>query len=240
MKTEIFLKDIPLFKSLSDEILADISDALMSRDLEPGEILFNQGDPGDELILVRDGVISIFTPIQGGSGDEKPIRIFKSGEILGEMALIDQQPRSLSARAEERTKVLALGQRQFKRLMDENSDMALSVMAGLNDRIRYTTEFLNEVRQWVQRVAAGSYQADEIIEKGGEYQDESMSTLAAEFAQMTARVQEREDKLRKQVLELRIAVDETKRKEDVEEILDSEYYRNLKERAKSMRKKRKD
>jgi hypothetical protein len=67
-----------------------------------------------------------------------------------------------------------------------------------------------------------------------------MSTLAAEFAQMTARVQEREEQLKKQVLELRIAVDETKRKEDVEEILDSEYYRDLKERAKSMRRKKKD
>jgi hypothetical protein len=62
-------------------------------------------------------------------------------------------------------------------------------------------------------------------------QDETLSTLAAEFAQMAAQVQERKE-------ELPIAIDESKRKEDVEEILDSEFYLDLKEKAKNMMKRK--
>jgi CRP-like cAMP-binding protein len=239
MANEILLKEIPIFNNLADETLAGLESLLKSRNLEPGQILFHQGDPGDELILVQEGEISIFAPIEAGTGDEKPIRLFGPGEILGEMALIDEQPRSLSARAEKPTTILTLGQKEFKQLLGENPDMALSVMSGLNERIRYTTNFLSEVRQWVQRLASGSYRPNEIYEQGGKYKDETIATLAAEFAQMTARVQEREDELRKQVFELRIEVDEAKRKQDVEEILESDYYRNLKEQAKSMRKRKK-
>jgi len=240
MSIEKFLKNIPLFSSLSNETIIDICSALESRNLEPGEILFNQGDPGAEMILVIEGVVSIFAPMGDNKGNEKPIRTFLSGDILGEMALIDQKPRSLSARAEEHTKILALGYLKFKKLISENPEMAFSVMVGLNDRIRYTTDFLNEVRHWVEHVTQGDYQTTDMSEKSDQYKDDSMSTLAAEFAQMAARVQEREDELRKQVYELRIAIDETKRKKDVEEIIESDYYRNLKKQAKSMRREKKE
>jgi len=235
---DISLRDIPLFNNLSDSTLDEIERALESRSLETGEILFNQGDPGDELILVQGGEISIFAPIEGSAGNERPIRVFKPGEMLGEMAIIDKQPRSLSARAEEASTILTLGQKKFQELLGENPEMSLAVMAGLNDRIRYTTDFLSEVREWVQRIASGSYQSSELAEESDKYEDETLSTLAAEFAQMAAQVQEREEELRKEVLELRIAIDESKRKQDVEEILDTEFYRDLKAQAKSMKKRK--
>ena len=67
--------------------------------------------------------------------------------------------------------------------------------------------------------------------------DQTLSTLAAEFAQMAARVQEREDILRKEVAQLRIEIDEAKRKQEVQRIVGSEYYQSLKERAKELRKR---
>jgi CRP-like cAMP-binding protein len=236
---EISLKEIPLFNNLPDNTLAEIKRALQTRQLKAGEVLFNQGDPGDELILVKEGEISIYAPIEGSKGNERPIRVFKPGEMLGEMAIIDEQPRSLSARAKAASTILTLEQNQFKELLSENPEMGFAVMAGLNDRIRYTTDFLSEVREWVQRIASGSYQSSELAEESDKYEDETLSTLAAEFAQMAAQVQEREEELRKEVLELRIAIDESKRKEDVEEILDSEFYRDLKAKAKKMKKRKK-
>jgi CRP-like cAMP-binding protein len=240
MPTEISLKEIPLFGRLPEDALTEVYAALKSRTLEAGEVIFNQGDEGDELIVVEEGEIAIFAPIAGGAGSEKAIRIFGPGEVLGEMALIDQKPRSLSARAEEDSVILTLGLMEFKTLLSENPEMAFSVMSGLNERIRYTTDFLSEVRQWIQRVADGNYQAGEIIDSSDKYSDETISSLAAEFAQMTARVQKREDELRKEVIKLRIEVDDTKRKQDVEEILDSDYYQSLKEKAKQMRQRRQD
>jgi CRP-like cAMP-binding protein len=240
MTNNISLKNIPMFGRLSDETLAEVYAALKSRNLKTGEVVFNQGDEGDELIVVEQGEISIFAPIVDGEGTEKPIRIFGPGEVLGEMALIDQKPRSLSARAEKETVILTLGVKEFKNLLSDNPEMAFSVMSGLNERIRYTTDFLSEVRKWVQRVADGDYQHDEIAGSGDKYKDETISSLAAEFAQMTARVQEREDELRKEVIKLQIEVDEKKRKQDVAEILDSDYYRSLKEKAKQMRQRKQD
>jgi CRP-like cAMP-binding protein len=240
MATEFSIKEISIFNRLANETLEEISAMLQPIELSAGEILFNIGDPGDYLVIVEQGKIAIFAPVEGQDGNEKPIRIFGPGEVLGEMALIDQQPRSLSARAEEPTKILTLGQKEFKRLLIENPEMGLSVMAGLNDRIRYTTDFLNEVRQWVQKVASGDYQTSNIEDQGDQYQDETIATLAAEFAQMTDRVQKREEALRQKVLELRIEVDEAKRKQDVEEILESDYYQSLKEKAKRMRQNKDD
>ena len=240
MSEKISLKNIPLINRLSDETLAEVYNSLKSRHLAASEVLFNQGDDGDELIIVQEGEISIFSPMDGDEGTEKPIRVFGPGEVLGEMALIDQKPRSLSARAEVESTILTLGLKEFKNLLAKNPEMAFSVMSSLNDRIRYTTVFLSEVRKWIQRVADGDYQAGELTNSSASYQDETISSLAAEFAQMTARVQEREDELRQEVIKLRIEVDETKRKQDVEEILDSDYYRSLKEKAQQMRQRNRE
>ena len=237
MATEFCIKDIFIFNNLSDEKLEEISAMLKSTELNTGEILFNKGDPGDYLVIVEQGKLAIFDPIEGHTGDEIPIRIFSPGEILGEMAVIDQQSRSLSARAEEPTTILTLGHNEFKRILTDNPEIGLSVMADLSERIRYTTDFLNEVGQWVEKVACGDYQASAIEDLSEKYRDESIATLAAEFTKMIACVQDREEDLRQQVFDLHIVIDEAKRKQDFEEIIESDFFQSLKDKAKCLRQK---
>src|SRR4030042_2744683 len=98
---ETTLKQMTMFSQLPNAALAEIAAALQPRRLAAGEILFNQGDPGNELIIVEEGSIAIFVPTEGAPGEGQPIRIFRPGELLGEMALIDRKPRSASARGEE-------------------------------------------------------------------------------------------------------------------------------------------
>jgi CRP-like cAMP-binding protein len=234
MAKQVNLKDVALFSQLSEATLSEVANTLKPRQLAPDEILFNQGDQGDELIIVEDGKVAIFVPVEGATGGGQPIRVFQAGEMLGEMALIDQMPRSLSARAEGPAKILMLHGDDFRRILSQNPKMALSVMAGLSDRIRYTTDFLGEVRGWVQRIAEGNYKTSGVVEKG-KYQDQTLATLAAEFAQMAARVQEREETLRKEVAKLRIEIDETQRKQEAQRIMGSDYYKSLKEKAKKLR-----
>lgn len=234
MTAKFSLKSVTMFSQLSDQALAELSAELKPRHLAAGEVLFNQGDPGDELIIVEEGRVAIFVPQAGAPGGGQAIRVFDEGELLGEMALIDRKPRSASARAEMPTRVLTLSGKDFYRLLGSNPEMAFTVMAGLSDRIRYTTDFLGEVRGWVRRVADGSYLTSDAMDSG-KFQDKTMATLAAEFAQMAARVQEREENLRREVQQLRIEIDETKRKQEAEKIMGSDYYKNLKERAKLLR-----
>jgi CRP-like cAMP-binding protein len=174
------------------------------------------------------------------------------------MALIDRQPRSLSARALEASTVLVLDGQNFRYFVEEDPRMAFAVMYGLSDRIRYTTEFLNEVRSWVGRVTQGDYSSDQFLDEvrgwvqqvsEGEYeespqptkyQDQTLATLAAEFAKMAAMVQQREKELQKEIAQLKIEINEAKRKEDVNEIKDSDYFRSIQQQVKSMRKQQEE
>lgn len=227
-----FLKSIPLFYHLSDEEIAHIQGALEKSTLQPNEVLFNMGEAGDELYIVQSGRLAIYTPNQGAPAQGRPIRIIEAGEILGEMALIDKQPRSLSARALESTEVFVLTGAMFRHLLTIPG-MALNVMSGLSDRIRYTTEFLSEVRGWVQRVAMGKY--DHAFNASQDYTDQSIVALASEFTQMATQVQQREEVLRQEVMQLRIEIDDARRKRHVEEITGSDYFQSLREQARRLR-----
>ena len=235
---EISLQNVAMFALLSDDDLAEVTAALQPRSLSAGEVLFNQGDPGTELIIVKEGKIAIYAPDPGLPASGQPIRVFTSGGLLGEMALLDQKPRSLSARAEEPSTILALSREAFNQALARSPQISLPLMSGLSDRIRYTTDFLGEVRQWVQRITDGNYQQGSTLESNSSYQDPTLATLAAEFAQMAARVKEREDTLRQEVAMLRIEIDEVKRKEEASQIMDSEYYRSLKDKVKNMRRQK--
>ncbi len=237
---EIALNRIALFAQLPAEALAEVEGLLQPRALAAGEILFHQGDPGDELIIVQDGQVSIYVPEPGAPEKGQPIRVFTSGGMLGEMALVDQQPRSASARAETAAHILTLRRDDFQRLVAENPDMSAALMGGLSERIRYTTDFLGEVRQWVQRITAGDYQAGMAVEDSGKYQDPTLATLAAEFSAMAAQVKQREETLKQEVAMLRIEIDEARRREEASQIMDSDFYRSLKEKARSMRQKKDD
>ncbi len=232
------LKNNPMFAQFTDQALQEIEVLFKPRALAAGEVLFNQGDPGSELILVTAGKLAIYAPDAGAPARGQPIRLFTSGSMLGEMALIDQQPRSLSARAEEDSTLLTLSRADFERLMLENPKLSNAMMAGLSERIRYTTDFLGEVRQWVHRITEGNYQANIEMDASRKYQDPTLATLAAEFSKMAAQVKEREENLKQEVAMLRIEIDQTKRKEEASQIMDSDYYRNLKAKVKEIRQKK--
>jgi CRP-like cAMP-binding protein len=148
------------------------------------------------------------------------------------MSLIDRLQRSASARAETRAVVATLDSETFKHLLEDHPDLAMEVMSGLSNRIRYTTDFIGEIRQWVQRLADGNYQS---IQSSSPLQDSSLSALAADFVRMAAQVRDREEKLQQEVVQLRIQIDENKRRQEVSQITESDYYLSLKEKLKALR-----
>jgi CRP/FNR family transcriptional regulator, cyclic AMP receptor protein len=251
------LREIYIFSHLSDETLAQVAATLEMRHFADGKVLFHKGDPGDEMFIVQEGSVAIYEPSEDQPGKERPMRIFRAGETLGEMALIDLQPRTLSARAMQPTQTLVLKGDEFRRLLRDPA-MAMAVMASLNERIRYTTDFLGEVRDWMGRIAAGQYETaqffsdmqdwvkqvaegeyERLVEAGSQYRDKTIATLAAEFARMATQVRQREDALRQEIAQLKIEIDEAKRKREVADIVESEYFQALKAQAEDLRRKRK-
>ena len=92
---------------------------------------------------------------------------------------------------------------------------------------------LRTLTRYAQRVESGDYTQAQIPNL---WLKDEVSVLAEVFESMVSSVREREDMLKKQITEMQIVIDETKRKRDVEEITNSEFFNNLKDQAKKLRK----
>jgi CRP/FNR family transcriptional regulator, cyclic AMP receptor protein len=100
-----------------------------SHSFDAGEKVFKQDDPASHLYVVRTGRIQIVTY---GTVLEN----VGPGGVFGEMALIDEAPRSAAAIAMEPTEVVELSRAQFLALVQETPEFALHIMAILANRIR--------------------------------------------------------------------------------------------------------
>ena len=112
-----------------------LPDALLQpqqfREFQAGEIIFNSGDPGDEMFLVREGEVDI---VNGSA----VLETVGPDHFFGELALIDDGPRCASAVARTRCTLVALNQRRFTFLVDELPFFAISVMKVMADRLRHS------------------------------------------------------------------------------------------------------
>jgi CRP/FNR family transcriptional regulator, cyclic AMP receptor protein len=103
------------------------------RSFKGGEIIFAEGDEGDCMFAVLDGEVSI----------EKRGHVLERvgpGGVFGEMALIDQAPRSATARAARDCNVVAVGQKRFTYLVQQTPYFALEIMHVLAERLRRNSE----------------------------------------------------------------------------------------------------
>ena len=132
------LRHTLLFAGLSDADLSRISNDLHRRRYTAGETLFNQGDPGHAVYVVETGRVRIYVPTE--DGQEVSVIFYGPGEMFGEMALIEREPRSATAEAMEDTVVLAMGSVQFYRHLRENYQVALNLLQHLSRRLRETTD----------------------------------------------------------------------------------------------------
>lgn len=94
-----------------------------------GEFIFRQGDPGDVMYALVEGEVEITV-------DGSPISTVKSGEVLGEMALIDKKPRSATALALSDCKVVVIDEQRFNFLMQQTPIFVTQIMKVMSDRIR--------------------------------------------------------------------------------------------------------
>ncbi len=108
----------------------------MEKKLEQGEVLFDEGEKGDVMYLIREGKIKI---TKGKDEDEKVLAIMKEGDFFGEMAIIDGSPRSAGAIAASTVSLLVIDKETFKSKIKENP-LIEYVLETLSRRLRTTDE----------------------------------------------------------------------------------------------------
>lgn len=101
-----FLRQLSVFAGLSEEIVESIGQKAKRLDLESGEVLFREGEPSSEMLLVIAGQLEVVK--RADVGGDAIIALLGPGDVVGEMSLIDIQPRSAEVRAREASSVVTL------------------------------------------------------------------------------------------------------------------------------------
>jgi CRP-like cAMP-binding protein/HEAT repeat protein len=141
----LILKKIPLFMNLSMELLKDISEITEERHCCTGQIVFEEGDIGDEMYLIYSGTVKIF---KGGRSTEE-IVLSTLGEkgYFGEMALLDDAPRSASAMVLEPSVLSVLSREKLYALIYEKPEIAIEICRLLSSRLRDANDRLQDALQ---------------------------------------------------------------------------------------------
>jgi len=125
----LILKTVPMFSQTPDNVLADVAKLLEQVDVSENEIIFREGDVGDNMYVILDGKVRVHN-------DERLVNDLGEREVFGEMALLDPEPRSASVTALEATRLFRLNQRDFYKLMDERPEVAMGIIHILTARLR--------------------------------------------------------------------------------------------------------
>jgi len=109
---------VDLFRNTSDDTL-----------YEAGQLIFEEGQPGNVMYAIIEGEVEI--SVKG-----QPIDLVGPGGIIGEMALVDDSPRSGTARAKTQAKLVPISQKRFTFLVQQTPYFSIQVMTIMAERLR--------------------------------------------------------------------------------------------------------
>ncbi len=166
------LANIPLFESLTAEDLASLSGRLEEIDYNEGDVIFNQGDEGSSLFLIEDGAVEI----SYGEGKAKVrLAALFTGQYFGELSLFDGAPRSATAVAAKRSRLIRLDRKDLVDFVNKNPAAALRIIAEMSERLRQTNELMsrqvsrNVLEEAEERLTFGQRIADKVAAFGGSW-----------------------------------------------------------------------
>ena len=121
-----------------------MSDAALGRFYEDGEIVARQGEAGDCMYVIQDGIVEIV--LQDADGTEVVLRTAGRNELLGEMAIFEHRPRSATIRARGRVRILTLDKRNFLRRINEDPSLAFRMIETMSVRVRELSQEVHDLR----------------------------------------------------------------------------------------------
>src|SRR6478752_9040970 len=133
-QTADFLASVPMFSGLQRDELLKFAELTRERTYPKGSVILFQGDPGDSLYVLRQGRVKVV--LIGEDGREVILGVLEPGAHFGELALIDDQPRSAHVIAMEDAQLLILRREDFRRRVEANPSVAWALLTELSRRLR--------------------------------------------------------------------------------------------------------
>lgn len=146
------LRQVPIFAGMSDEALARIREAARTFQVEKGDELIREGSLAMGLYVVREGQLEIAK--RGRNGNEYCLAVLKPGDCVGEMSLIDIQPRSATVRALERGSLFVLDQSSIAHLygtdLETYAMLVMNIAREISRRLRSADQALVDMGMAVE------------------------------------------------------------------------------------------
>jgi len=132
-----FLANITMFELLDEDDRVALANVVDEVKVPAGQTLFQAGDPGDSLFIVRDGKIELF--IKDTAGQKIVLHTAQSGDMFGELAMLDSGARSATALALTDAELLVLDRDDLVLLFQRKPESALHMLASLTSLTRKRT-----------------------------------------------------------------------------------------------------
>ena len=135
------LSQVTLFSKLNSRQLRSLADRLIEREYQPGEAIIEQGRQGFGLFVIVSGKAE--ASYKDDSGNESIVNTFGPGDFFGEIALLDDEPRSASVIATKKTTCVILNRIDFVAIMMKDAEMGVVIAGELGKRIRTLLASIN-------------------------------------------------------------------------------------------------
>ncbi len=152
--TEEVLNKVPAFSNLSPRELKEVAVIVHKREYRTGEPVFYQGDPGLGMYIVQEGEVSI--TILGKDGNEQELVVLSDGDFFGELALLDESPRSANAVCKSNCTLIGFFRPDLFELIEKNTSLGIKIVLKLAEivaqRLRQTDKELSKIKGTLERL----------------------------------------------------------------------------------------
>ena len=142
------MRELPVFESLTTGELVQIERVLHERHYTPGEVVFNEGEPGAGLYIIKKGEISIRKKISGSN--DLQLALIPERSFFGELALLDEIPRSASAIAVTQSILYGFSKPDLEHLLERNQRLGIKIILNLSKLVSRRLVKSNENLESVQ------------------------------------------------------------------------------------------
>jgi CRP/FNR family cyclic AMP-dependent transcriptional regulator len=137
------VRKAPLFTAIDDASASSLRASMTGVKLSRGQILFKEGDAGDQLFVVVNGKLKLGT--SSNDGRENLLSILGPGDMFGELSLFDPGPRTATATAIVDSKLLALANNQVIGWVKDHPQVSLQLLGRLAQRLRKANDVLSDL-----------------------------------------------------------------------------------------------
>ena len=134
------LAQVRLFELLDENELGELASVIDSMSVPAGQIIFNAGDFGDALYIVRSGEVELY--VKDTAGQKIVLTVAEENDLFGELSMLDERPRSATAMTLMDTELLLLDREDLLLLFQKQPDAALNMLAAMSTMLRDADDLL--------------------------------------------------------------------------------------------------